>query len=153
MTGARLGPYEIGAKLGEGGMGEVDRATDTKPKREVAIKVLPAAFTEDGERLARFEREAQLLAQLHHPNIASIFGLEESEGVRALSGMAGRLPDSRRLVLASVDGVVIYDTASGTTRPILAGHQDSGLSLARNGEVLMVEDEVLDSDIWLLDFE
>ena len=76
----RLGPYEITAKLGEGGMGEVYRATDTQLKREVAIKVLPAAFTEDKERLARFEREAQLLAQLHHPNIASIFGLEETGG-------------------------------------------------------------------------
>ena len=83
-TGTRLGPYEITGKLGEGGMGEVYRATDSKLKREVAIKVLPAAFTEDKERLARFEREAQLLAQLHHPNIASIFGLEESGGVRAL---------------------------------------------------------------------
>jgi Tol biopolymer transport system component len=82
--GTRLGPYEITAKLGEGGMGEVYRATDSKLKREVAIKVLPAAFTADPERLARFEREAQLLAQLHHPNIASIFGLEESGGVRAL---------------------------------------------------------------------
>ncbi len=84
MIGRRLGSYEISAKLGEGGMGEVYRATDTRLKREVAIKVLPAAFTEDKERLARFEREAQLLAQLHHPNIASIFGLEESFGVKAL---------------------------------------------------------------------
>jgi Tol biopolymer transport system component len=84
MIGQRLGPYEISAKLGEGGMGEVYRATDTKLKRNVAIKVLPAAFTEDRERLARFEREAQLHAQLHHPNIASIFGLEESDGTRAL---------------------------------------------------------------------
>ena len=84
MIGRRLGPYEITDKLGEGGMGEVYRATDTKLRREVAIKVLPAAFTEDKERLARFEREAQLLAQLHHPNIASIFGLEESDGTRAL---------------------------------------------------------------------
>jgi len=83
-AGIRLGPYEITAKLGEGGMGEVWRATDTKLKREVALKVLPADFTEDRERLARFEREAQLLAQLHHPNIASIFGLEESGGIRAL---------------------------------------------------------------------
>ncbi len=85
MIGKRLGPYEITAKLGEGGMGEVWRATDTKLRRDVAIKVLPAAFTEDRERLARFEREAQMLAQLHHPNIASIFGLEESDGVRALA--------------------------------------------------------------------
>jgi len=84
MIGTRLGPYEITAKLGEGGMGEVYRAHDTKLKRDVAIKVLPATFVEDKERLARFEREAQLLAQLHHPNIASIFGMEESEGTKAL---------------------------------------------------------------------
>ena len=77
LIGTRLGPYEITAKLGEGGMGEVYRATDTKLEREVAIKVLPAAFTEDPERLARFEREAKLLAQLHHPHIASIFGSME----------------------------------------------------------------------------
>ena len=84
MIGQRLGPYEITAKLGEGGMGEVYRATDTKLERQVAIKVLPAEFTADPERLARFEREAKLLAQLHHPNIASIFGLEESGSTRAL---------------------------------------------------------------------
>jgi serine/threonine protein kinase len=82
--GSRLGPYEITAKLGEGGMGEVYRATDTRLDRQVAIKVLPAAFTADAERLARFEREAKLLAQLHHPHIASVFGLEETDGVRAL---------------------------------------------------------------------
>ena len=82
--GTRLGSYEIKTKLGAGGMGEVYRATDGKLKREVAIKVLPAAFLQDADRLERFEREAQILAQLHHPNIASIFGLEESNGVRAL---------------------------------------------------------------------
>jgi serine/threonine-protein kinase len=84
LIGAHLGPYEVTAKLGEGGMGEVWRATDTRLRREVALKVLPAAFTADAERLARFEREAQILAQLHHPNIASIFGLEEADGTRAL---------------------------------------------------------------------
>jgi serine/threonine-protein kinase len=84
VPGSRLGPYEITAPLGEGGMGVVYRATDPKLKREVAIKVLPEAFAADADRLARFEREAQVLAQLHHPNIASIFGLEESGGVRAL---------------------------------------------------------------------
>jgi Tol biopolymer transport system component len=84
MIGSRLGSYEITAKLGEGGMGEVYRATDSRLDRQVAIKVLPPAFVADPERLARFEREAKLLAQLHHPNIASIFGLEESEGTRAL---------------------------------------------------------------------
>ncbi len=82
--GTRLGSYEITSPLGEGGMGVVYRATDSKLKREVAIKVLPEAFAADAERLARFEREAQLLAQLQHPNIASIYGLEESGGVRAL---------------------------------------------------------------------
>ncbi|MEO7795393.1 MAG: protein kinase, partial [Thermoanaerobaculia bacterium] len=84
VIGTRLGPYEITGKLGEGGMGEVYRATDSHLKREVAIKVLPAAFTEDKERLARFEREAQLLAQLNHPNIAQIYGLEKSGETRAL---------------------------------------------------------------------
>ncbi|HKI87202.1 MAG TPA: serine/threonine-protein kinase, partial [Thermoanaerobaculia bacterium] len=84
MIGTNLGPYAITAAIGAGGMGEVYRATDTKLEREVAIKVLPAAFTEDPERLARFEREAKLLAQLHHPHIASIFGLEESGGAPAL---------------------------------------------------------------------
>ena len=84
LIGTRLGPYEITAKLGEGGMGEVYRAHDAKLERDVAIKVLPAAFAEDAERLARFEREARLLAQLHHPSIASVFGLEESGSVRAL---------------------------------------------------------------------
>ncbi len=83
-AGSRLGPYEITAKLGEGGMGEVYRATDSRLKREVAIKVLPAAFTEDKERLARFEREAQLLAQLNHPNIAQIYGIETSGATHAL---------------------------------------------------------------------
>ena len=83
-AGDRLGPYEITGKLGEGGMGEVYRATDSRLKREVAIKVLPAAFTEDKERLARFEREAQLLAQLNHPNIAQIYGMEASGGAHAL---------------------------------------------------------------------
>lgn len=98
--GTRLGPYEITAKLGEGGMGEVYRATDSRLKREVAIKVLPAAFTEDKERLARFEREAQLLAQLHHPNIASIFGLEDSGG-------------SRALVMELVEGPTLADRLEG----------------------------------------
>ncbi|HYN02245.1 MAG TPA: protein kinase, partial [Vicinamibacteria bacterium] len=84
VPGLRIGSYEITGPLGEGGMGVVYRATDSKLKREVAIKVLPEAFAADADRLARFEREAQVLAQLQHPNIASIYGLEESNGVRAL---------------------------------------------------------------------
>jgi len=84
MIGSMLGPYEITAKLGEGGMGVVYRATDTRLERQVAIKVLPPEFVGDHERLARFEREAKVLAQLNHPNIAAIHGLEEADGVRAL---------------------------------------------------------------------
>src|SRR2546430_23489 len=83
-AGTKLGPYEILAPLGAGGMGEVYRARDTKLARDVALKVLPEAFAKDCERMARFQREAQMLASLNHPNIASIYGLEESGGVRAL---------------------------------------------------------------------
>ena len=81
-VGARLGHYAVTAKLGEGGMGEVWRATDTKLDRDVAPKVLPEAFTSDPDRLARFEREAKVLASLNHPNIAQIHGIEEDEGTR-----------------------------------------------------------------------
>ena len=80
----KLGPYKIVALLGAGGMGEVYRARDTKLNREVALKVLPEAFAKDAARMARFQREAQVLASLNHPNIAAIYGLEESDGVRAL---------------------------------------------------------------------
>ncbi len=82
--GTKLGPYEILAPLGAGGMGEVYRARDTRLGRDVALKVLPEALAKDSGRMARFEREAQILASLNHPNIAAIYGLEESGGVRAL---------------------------------------------------------------------
>ena len=75
--GTRLGTYEIGAALGAGGMGEVYRARDTRLQRDVALKILPDAFASDPERLARFEREAQVLASLNHPHIAAIYGLDE----------------------------------------------------------------------------
>ena len=77
--GTRLGAYEIGALIGAGGMGEVYRARDTKLNRDVALKVLPESFANDPDRLARFQREAQVLASLNHPNIAHIHGLEDSE--------------------------------------------------------------------------
>ena len=82
--GTRLGVYEVTAPIGEGGMGQVFRARDTKLNRDVALKLLPAAFASDPDRLARFTREAQTLAALNHPNIAHIHGLEESSGLRAL---------------------------------------------------------------------
>jgi Tol biopolymer transport system component len=82
--GERLGPYDIVAQIGEGGMGQVYRAHDTKLNRDVALKVLADEFANDSDRLARFTREAQTLASLNHPSIAAIYGLEESNGVRAL---------------------------------------------------------------------
>jgi len=84
ISGARLGPYEIAAQIGKGGMGEVYRALDPNLGRQVAIKVLPDTFARDPERLARFEREAKTLAALNHSNIAQIYGLEKADGVRAL---------------------------------------------------------------------
>jgi len=113
LIGTTLGPYAITAKLGEGGMGEVYRARDTKLEREVAIKVLPAAFVEDHERLARFEREARLLAQLNHPNIAHIYGLEASG-------------DSHALVMELVEGPTLAERMESGPLPL----QES-LSLAR----------------------
>ena len=78
-VGTRIGPYEITSPLSEGGMGVVYRAHDTKLGRDVAIKALPDAFAKDSDRLLRFQREAQVLASLNHPNIAQIYGLEESD--------------------------------------------------------------------------
>ncbi|HEY7162438.1 MAG TPA: protein kinase, partial [Acidobacteriota bacterium] len=80
IQGTKLGAYEIISPLGVGGMGEVYCALDTKLGREVAIKVLPEAFASDEERLSRFEREARILASLNHPNVASIYSLEQEEG-------------------------------------------------------------------------
>ena len=104
--GTRLGVYEVTAQIGEGGMGQVYRATDTKLKRQVAIKILPPSVAADHDRLARFQREAEVLASLNHPNIAAIYGLEDSSGMTALV-MSSRVvrpirsdPLARRLVAA-----------------------------------------------------
>ena len=95
-AGTRLGPYEILAPIGAGGMGEVYRAKDTKLKRDVALKVLPAAFSRDPDRIARFQREARVLASLEHPNIAPIFGLEDST-------------DQKAIVMALVEGTSLAE--------------------------------------------
>jgi serine/threonine protein kinase len=84
MIGQSIGSYSIIAKLGEGGMGEVYRATDTRLKRQVAIKVLPVSVADDADRLARFQREAEVLAALNHPNIGAIYGLEKTSAFTAL---------------------------------------------------------------------
>src|SRR6266404_1629344 len=84
LLGQRLGSYQVLSLLGAGGMGEVYRARDTKLQRDVAIKVVPKAFIDDPDRVSRFRREAQLLASLNHPNIATIHGLEQSDGINYL---------------------------------------------------------------------
>src|SRR4249920_13910 len=113
-TGSRLGSYEVMSALGAGGMGEVYRARDTKLGRDVALKILPASFVESPDRLARFEQEAQLLASLNHPNIGTIYGLEESHGMRAL-------------VLELIDGPTLADTIGDrpmdTARILAIGEQ------------------------------
>jgi serine/threonine protein kinase len=82
QSGTHMGPYEIISAIGAGGMGEVYRARDSKLGRDVAIKVLPEAFARDADSMARFHREARVLASLDHPNIASIYGLEDSAAAR-----------------------------------------------------------------------
>ena len=84
-VGARLGPYEVVAPIGAGGMGEVYLARDTTLQRDVALKVLPDLFAHDPERLARFQREAQALASLNHPHIAQVYGFESAGDVRVLA--------------------------------------------------------------------
>src|SRR5512143_3832046 len=110
MIGTSLSHYRITERLGAGGMGEVYRAEDTTLSRHVAIKVLPDEFSHDPERLARFEREAKLLASLNHPNIAAIHGLEQADGKRFLvlelvegQTLAQRLPKGSLQVDAALD--------------------------------------------------
>ncbi len=113
-AGTRIGPYDIVGALGSGGMGEVYRARDPRLARDVAIKALPQEFTDDLDRIARFQREAQVLASLNHPHIASIYGIEEIDG------------SSRFLVLELVEG----ETLAGalTAGPVAV---DRALKMAR----------------------
>jgi Tol biopolymer transport system component len=112
-AGLKLGPYEVIAPLGSGGMGEVYRARDTKLGREVAVKVLPAGLASDPERLARFEREARVLASLNHPHIAAIYGVEDSTPVKAL-------------ILELVEGPTLQDRIEAGPIP-----REEALSIAR----------------------
>src|ERR1019366_9756803 len=112
-AGTHLGPYEIMAPIGAGGMGEVYRAHDSRLNRDVAIKTLPAALADDASRMAPLQREAQVLASLSHPNIAPIFGLEEAGGIRAL-------------VMALVEGPTLAERIAAGPIPL-----DEALELAR----------------------
>jgi len=104
-VGTRLGSLEITALLGKGGMGEVYRARDTKLKRDVAIKILPDEFSRDADRVSRFQREAEVLASLNHPNIAAIYDLQESNG-------------SRFLILELIEGETLADRIARGPIPI-----------------------------------
>jgi eukaryotic-like serine/threonine-protein kinase len=118
-AGTRLGSYEVQSALGAGGMGEGYRALDTKLRRDVAIKVLPDAFAADPERLARFQREAEILASSNHANVAAIYGVEES--VASSSGRA-----TFAIVMELVEGETLADRiARGPIEP------DEALSIAR----------------------
>src|SRR5207247_8206436 len=112
-AGTRLDAYEIVSPLGAGGMGEVYRARDRKLGREVALKILPPLLANDPDRIARFQREAQVLASLNHPHIAAIYGLEESDGVHAL-------------VLELVEGPTLADRIAEGPIPL-----DEALPIAR----------------------
>src|SRR5437867_2333921 len=126
-VGVRLGNYEVLALLGAGGMGEVYRARDTNLNRDVALKVLPASFTSDPERLARFSREGQVLASLNHPNIGAIHGLEESRGTQFL---VLELVDGESLDKRLARGPIPVDEALPIARQIaeaLEAAQEKGI--------------------------
>ena len=127
-SGSRVGPYEIASRLGAGGMGEVYRARDARLQRDVAIKALPAEFAGNAERLARFQREARLLASLNHPNIAAIYGLEEADG-------------ARYLVLEIVEGESLAQKLAAGPLPVeealaLCAQIASGVSAAHDAGVI-----------------
>src|SRR5262249_47584069 len=130
LTGLRVGVYEVLEPIGSGGMGLVYRARDTTLGREVAFKVLPELFARDSDRITRFKREAQLLASLNHPNIAAIYGFEESIGVRPRQGSDEPAQSSntviRALAMEMVEGPTLADRIS--QGPIRV---DEALSIAR----------------------
>jgi eukaryotic-like serine/threonine-protein kinase len=122
-AGTRLGPYEVLSKLGEGGMGEVYRARDTQLKRDVAIKILPSDVTEDIDRLARFQREAEILASLNHPNIAHVFGFVQADpstgaGQAAVRGIVMELAEGQTLEQMLSRGALPLNEALGIARQI-----------------------------------
>ena len=126
-TGTRLGLYEVTAFIGEGGMGEVYRALDTKLKRQVALKILPSSVAADAGRLARFEREAEVLASLNHPNIAQIYGVEDAADVKAL---VMELVEGDDLAARLARGAIPLDEALPLARQIadaLAAAHDRGV--------------------------
>jgi serine/threonine protein kinase/tetratricopeptide (TPR) repeat protein len=124
VSGTKLGSYEVRAALGAGGMGEVYRATDTKLGRDVALKVLPAEMAQDAERLGRFRREAKVLAQLDHPNIVTIYSVEEAEGVHFLTmQLVEGLPLDRLISQTGLPVEQIVEIAEGLADALAAAHE------------------------------
>jgi len=144
-SGNRLGPYEILSPLGAGGMGEVYRARDTKLGREVALKVLPAEFAQDADRMARFQREAQVLASLNHPNIASIYGLEESGSTRALvmELVEGQTLAERITRIVAPDGApgsALAAPPAVVSRKTKGAGEDTGATTGAHGAPLQLDE-------------
>jgi serine/threonine-protein kinase len=148
-AGTRLGAYEILTLIGQGGMGEVYRATDTKLGRDVALKILPPSFTTDPERVARFRREAQVLASLNHPHIAHIYGLEDANGTQFL---VLELVDGESLDARIAHGPIPVDDALGIAKQIAEAleaahekgiiHRDlkpANVALTRDGQVKVLD--------------
>src|SRR6516225_5962334 len=149
VGGTRLGAYEIVAAIGAGGMGEVYRAKDTKLGRDVALKILPASFTNDPERVARFRREAQVLASLNHPHIAQIYGLEEVDDTQFL---VLELVDGESLDKRIARGPIPVDEALGIAKQIAEAleaahekgiiHRDlkpANIALTNDGQVKVLD--------------
>ena len=127
QPGRRLGPYEVVSAIGAGGMGEVYLARDTRLHRDVALKILPDVFALDPDRLARFEREAHVLASLSHPNIAGIYGVEDADGIKAL---ALELVEGPTLADRIAQGPIPLDDAMPIARQIaeaLEAAHDAGI--------------------------
>mgnify|MGYP003694091373 CR=1 FL=1 len=141
-AGSRLGPYEIVATLGAGGMGEVYRALDPRLGREVALKVLPEAFARDRERLARFEREARTVAGFSHPNIVTLFSIEEDAGVRFLTMelVEGQTLD-RLVVTGGLPLARVLDLAIPLAEALVAAHARGVVHRDLNPANLMVTRE------------
>ena len=134
-TGSRLGSYEVTALLGAGGMGEVYRAHDARLGRDVALKILPQNFASDAERLARFKREAQILAAITHPNIGAIFGLEDStlDGAR-IEALVLELVEGQTLAERISEGAIAVEDALPIARQIAEAskrrtHRESSIAI------------------------
>src|SRR5262249_41554687 len=147
--GTRFGSYDIGARIGEGGMGVVYRATDTRLKRDVAIKVLPDGVSNDPQRLARFQREAEILATLNHPNIAAVYGLEQVDG---MTGIVLELVEGETLADLIARGRLAIDEALPIARQIVdaleAAHEQgvihrdlkpANIKITRDGNVKVLD--------------